>query len=73
MIEKIDGTELSNVYRQSLPKALALIVEKINQLIILSNNKKPLFKPDIHKMLLEGLTRPIDTNPNIRISKDIWI
>ena len=73
MIDIIDGTELSNVYRQSLPKALALMVKKINQLIILSNNKKPLFKPDLHKMLLEGLTRPIDTNPNIRISKDIWI
>jgi len=70
MIDKINGTELSNLYRLSLPKALSFLGLKINELIILSNNK--LIKKD--EDLLSLLTQSnFDTNPNIQLSKDKWI
>ncbi len=61
MIEKINGTDFSNLYRLSLPKALAFICLRVNQLITISNDK-------IIKLEIE-----YETKPNIRLSKDQWL
>jgi len=60
MIDRINGEELSNIYRKSLPEALSFICLKINELVH-EYNKKPLPKP----------YPTIELNPPI--SKDIWI
>ncbi len=75
MITEINGTDFSNVYRLSLPQSLSLIIMKLNE-VIKEHNKKPIKDNSVQRSLVKSLLGSdweLDTNPNIRISKDIWI
>lgn len=76
MIDKINGEELSNIYRKSLPQALAFIVFKLNE-VITEHNKKPIKNNSVQRSLIKsaflGTDMKLDTNPNIQLSKDKWL
>ena len=75
MITEINGTDFSNVYRLSLPQSLSLIILKLNE-IIREHNKKTNKDNSVQRSIIQsflGHDKILDTNPNIRLSKDIWI